>query len=198
MNPNPNKKSFPEKVEIVEVGPRDGLQNESEWVPTEMKIELINRLAASGIRTIEAASFVSPKWIPQMKDSLEVMKGIQRKSSVRYPVLTPNLKGLERALEAGAEEVAVFAAASEAFSQKNINCSISESIERFRPLIHEAKGAGVTVRGYISCVMGCPIREKSMLKPLRNLRKPCANWDAVKFLWETPSESELHCRHKIW
>lgn len=156
MNPNPNKKSFPERVDIVEVGPRDGLQNESEWVPTEMKIELINRLAASGIRTIEAASFVSPKWIPQMKDSLEVMKGIQRKSSVRYPVLTPNLKGLERALEAGAEEVAVFAAASEAFSQKNINCSISESIERFRPLIHEAKGAGVTVRGYISCVMGCP------------------------------------------
>ena len=156
MNPNPNKKSFPERVEIVEVGPRDGLQNESEWVPTEMKIELINRLAACGIRTIEVASFVSPKWIPQMKDSLEVMKGIQRKSSVRYPVLTPNLKGLERALEAGAEEVAVFAAASEAFSQKNINCSISESIERFRPLILEAKGAGVTVRGYISCVMGCP------------------------------------------
>ena len=138
MNPNPNKKSFPERVEIVEVGPRDGLQNESEWVPTEMKIELINRLAASGIRTIEAASFVSPKWIPQMKDSLEVMKGIQRNSSIRYPVLTPNLKGLERALEAGAEEVAVFAAASEAFSQKNINCSISESIERFRPLIQEA------------------------------------------------------------
>ena len=100
MNPNPNKKSFPDRVEIVEVGPRDGLQNESEWVPTEMKIELINRLAASGIRTIEAASFVSPKWIPQMKDSLEVMKGIQRNSSVRYPVLTPNLKGLERALEA--------------------------------------------------------------------------------------------------
>ena len=94
MNPNPNKKSFPERVEIVEVGPRDGLQNESEWVPTEMKIELINRLAASGIRTIEAASFVSPKWIPQMKDSLEVMKGIQRNSWVRYPVLTPNLKGL--------------------------------------------------------------------------------------------------------
>jgi Isopropylmalate/homocitrate/citramalate synthases len=156
MNPNPNKKSFPERVEIVEVGPRDGLQNESEWVPTEMKIELINRLAACGIRTIEAASFVSPKWIPQMKDSFEVMKGIKRKSSVRYPVLTPNLRGLERALEAGAEEVAVFAAASEAFSQKNINCSISESIERFRPLIHEAKEAGVTVRGYISCVMGCP------------------------------------------
>ncbi len=117
MNYSSNK-YFPEQVEIVEVGPRDGLQNESSWVPTEIKIELIDKLAQSGIKTIEAASFVSPKWIPQMKDSSEVMDGIPKKPGVRYPVLTPNLKGLERALQAGAEEVAVFAAASEAFSQK--------------------------------------------------------------------------------
>ena len=174
MNYSSNK-HFPEQVEIVEVGPRDGLQNESSWVPTEIKIELIDKLAQSGIKTIEAASFVSPKWIPQMKDSSEVMDGIPKKPGVRYPVLTPNLKGLERALQAGAEEVAVFAAASEAFSQKNINCSISESIERFRPLIHEAIAAGITVRGYISCVMGCPYQGKVDTEKVADLAETMSN-----------------------
>ena len=174
MNYSSNK-YFPEQVEIVEVGPRDGLQNESSWVPTEIKIELIDKLAQSGIKTIEAASFVSPKWIPQMKDSSEVMDGIPKKPGVRYPVLTPNLKGLERALQAGAEEVAVFAAASEAFSQKNINCSISESIERFRPLIHDAIAAGITVRGYISCVMGCPYQGKVDTEKVADLAETMSN-----------------------
>ena len=174
MNYSSNK-YFPEQVEIVEVGPRDGLQNESNWVPTEIKIELIDKLAQSGIKTIEAASFVSPKWIPQMKDSSEVMDGIPKKPGVRYPVLTPNLKGLERALQAGAEEVAVFAAASEAFSQKNINCSISESIERFRPLIDEAIAAGITVRGYISCVMGCPYQGKVDTEKVADLAETMSN-----------------------
>jgi len=174
MNYSSNK-YFPEQVEIVEVGPRDGLQNESSWVPTEIKIELIDKLAQSGIKTIEAASFVSPKWIPQMKDSSEVMDGIPKKPGVRYPVLTPNLKGLERALQAGAEEVAVFAAASEAFSQKNINCSISESIERFRPLIHEAVASGITVRGYISCVMGCPYQGKVDTEKVADLAETMSN-----------------------
>ncbi|MEE1576213.1 MAG: hydroxymethylglutaryl-CoA lyase [Deltaproteobacteria bacterium] len=174
MNYSSNK-YFPEQVEIVEVGPRDGLQNESSWVPTEIKIELIDKLAQSGIKTIEAASFVSPKWIPQMKDSSEVMDGIPKKPGVRYPVLTPNLKGLERALQAGAEEVAVFAAASEAFSQKNINCSISESIERFRPLIDEAIAAGITVRGYISCVMGCPYQGKVDTEKVADLAETMSN-----------------------
>ena len=174
MNYSSNK-YFPEQVEIVEVGPRDGLQNESSWVPTEIKIELIDKLAQSGIKTIEAASFVSPKWIPQMKDSSEVMDGIPKKPGVRYPVLTPNMKGLERALQAGAEEVAVFAAASEAFSQKNINCSISESIERFRPLIDEAIAAGITVRGYISCVMGCPYQGKVDTEKVADLAETMSN-----------------------
>ena len=170
-----SNKYFPEQVEIVEVGPRDGLQNESSWVPTEIKIELIDKLAQSGIKTIEAASFVSPKWIPQMKDSSEVMDGIPKKPGVRYLVLTPNLRGLERALQAGAEEVAVFAAASEAFSQKNINCSISESIERFRPLIDEAIAAGITVRGYISCVMGCPYQGKVDTEKVADLAETMSN-----------------------
>ena len=174
MNYSSNK-YFPEQVEIVEVGPRDGLQNESSWVPTEIKIDLIDKLAQSGFKTIEATSFVSPKWIPQMKDSSEVMDGIPKKPGVRYPVLTPNLKGLERALQAGAEEVAVFAAASEAFSQKNINCSISESIERFRPLIDEALAAGITVRGYISCVMGCPYQGKVDTEKVADLAETMSN-----------------------
>ena len=149
-------KHFPERVRIVEVGPRDGLQNEKDWVPTEFKIKLIDQLSETGLEMIETTSFVSPKWIPQMKDAAEVLQGIYRHPGVVYPVLTPNLKGLERALESGATEVAVFGAASETFSQKNINCSIAESIERFRPVIREALAAKITVRGYISCVLGCP------------------------------------------
>ena len=149
--------SFPQQVRIVEVGPRDGLQNEpGPIIPTEIKVELIDRLAAAGIRHIEAASFVSPKWVPQMGDASEVMAGIQRRAGVTYSALTPNLKGLEGAIAANTPEVAVFAAASEAFSQKNINCSIAESLERFRPLMEQAQAAGIRVRGYVSTVLGCP------------------------------------------
>jgi hydroxymethylglutaryl-CoA lyase len=147
---------FPSKVKIVEVGPRDGLQNEKERVPTDVKIELIERLADAGLPAVEATAFVSPKWVPQMGDCTEVLKQIRQKAGVSYPVLTPNLKGFESALEAGATEVAIFGAASETFSQKNIHCSISESLKRFEPVVSAANAAGVKVRGYVSCVVGCP------------------------------------------
>ncbi|HZE59047.1 MAG TPA: hydroxymethylglutaryl-CoA lyase [Burkholderiales bacterium] len=143
-------------VRIVEVGPRDGLQNEPKEVSTAVKVELIERLADAGLPTVEATAFVSPKWVPQMADHTEVLERIQRKPGVDYPVLAPNLKGFEAARAAGATEVAVFAAASEAFSKKNINCSIAESLERFRPVALEAKKYGIRVRGYVSCVLGCP------------------------------------------
>ena len=148
--------ALPSKVKIVEVGPRDGLQNEKQTVPAAIKIELIGRLGAVGLKAIEATAFVSPKWVPQMADNAEVMAGITRLKGVAYPVLVPNLKGLEAAIAAGASEVAVFGAASEAFSQKNINCSIAESLERFRPVVEAAAAADVKVRGYVSCVLGCP------------------------------------------
>ena len=157
------------KVQIVEVGPRDGLQNEKIWVETETKIALIEKLADAGLTKIEAASFVSPKWVPQMKDAFEVLSGIERRPGVTYPVLTPNLKGFERALEAGVTEVAVFGTASEAFSQKNINCSISESVERFRPVLEAAQKNNVRVRGYISCVLGCPYQGEVPLENVVNL-----------------------------
>ena len=144
------------RVRIVEVGPRDGLQNEKQVIPTVAKLELIRRLAATGLRDIEATAFVSPKWVPQMADHAEVVRGLDWSSGIHYPVLTPNLKGFEAALAAGAREVAVFASASEGFSQKNINCSIAESIERFIPVLAGAKKAGVKVRGYVSCVVACP------------------------------------------
>jgi hydroxymethylglutaryl-CoA lyase len=147
---------LPGNVKIVEVGARDGLQNENQSVPTSVKIELINRLADAGLQTIEAASFVSPKWMPQMADGAQVMAGIRRKSGVAYPVLVPNMQGFEAAVAAGAEEIAVFAAASEAFSQKNINCSIAESLERFLPVTQAASAQHIRVRGYLSCVLGCP------------------------------------------
>ncbi|MEO1015868.1 MAG: hydroxymethylglutaryl-CoA lyase [Pseudomonadota bacterium] len=145
-----------DSVHIVEVGPRDGLQNEKETISIETKIELIERLAATGLKTVEAGAFVSPKWVPQMAASDEVFRRIDRREGVAYPVLTPNMKGYEAARAAGADTVAVFGAASETFSQKNINCSIAESIERFRPIIEAAKEDGLTVRGYVSCVLGCP------------------------------------------
>jgi hydroxymethylglutaryl-CoA lyase len=145
-----------EAVRIVEVGPRDGLQNEPQTVPTAVKLELIHRLAAAGLRTIEATAFVSPKWVPQMADQAAVMAGLPALPGVDFPVLAPNLKGFEAALAAGAKEVAVFAAASESFSQKNINCSIAESIQRFVPVFDAARAAGVRVRGYVSCVVACP------------------------------------------
>jgi hydroxymethylglutaryl-CoA lyase len=143
-------------VRIVEVGPRDGLQNEKQSVSTADKVELINRLSATGLRSIEATSFVSPKWIPQLADAAEVFAGIDRKPGISYPVLVPNEKGYERAREAGAQEVAVFTAASEAFNRKNINAGIDESIERFRPVLERAHADGVKVRGYVSTVLGCP------------------------------------------
>jgi hydroxymethylglutaryl-CoA lyase len=148
--------TLPSKVRIVEVGPRDGLQNEPRIVPTAVKIELIDRLTACGLTTVEVAAFVSPKWVPQMGDSAEVMRGLKRRDGVSYPVLVPNMKGFEAALAAGAREIAVFGAASEAFSQKNINCSIAESLDRFRPVVAAAQAANVQVRGYVSCVLGCP------------------------------------------
>jgi hydroxymethylglutaryl-CoA lyase len=148
--------SLPGKVRIVEVGPRDGLQNEKQEVPTAVKLELIERLADAGLPAVEATAFVSPKWIPQMADHTEVLERIRRKPGVDYPVLTPNLKGFEAARAAGATEVAIFGAASEAFSKKNINCSIAESLERFKPVADAARSANIRVRGYISCVVGCP------------------------------------------
>jgi hydroxymethylglutaryl-CoA lyase len=143
-------------AKIVEVGPRDGLQNEPGEVPTAVKVELIERLADAGLSSVEATAFVSPKWVPQMADHTEVLERIRRKPGVSYPVLTPNLKGFEAARAAGATEVAIFGAASEAFSRKNINCSIAESLERFRPVAEAAKRNDVKVRGYVSCVLGCP------------------------------------------
>ncbi|HMH19280.1 MAG TPA: hydroxymethylglutaryl-CoA lyase [Burkholderiales bacterium] len=148
--------SFPRKVRIVEVGPRDGLQNEAARVPTEVKIELIHRLAGAGVAAVEATAFVSPKWVPQMADNAQVFAGLRRKPDVAYPVLVPNMKGFEAALAAGVEEIAVFGAASETFSRKNINCSIAESLERFAPVVRAARANKMRVRGYISCVAGCP------------------------------------------
>lgn len=144
------------RVRIYEVGPRDGLQNEKTIVPTRKKIELINLLSKAGFAKIEATSFVSPKWVPQLADAADVMAGITRVPSVDYAVLTPNLKGFEMARAAGADEVAIFGSASEGFSQKNINCSIAESLARFDPIMTAASEAGIPVRGYISCTVGCP------------------------------------------
>ena len=148
--------SVPDFVRIVEVGPRDGLQNEPGEVPTDLKIQLIERLADAGLPAVEATAFVSPRWVPQMADHTEVLERIRRRPGVSYPVLTPNLKGFEASRAAGATEVAVFGAASEAFSRKNINCSIAESLERFRPVAAAATAAGIKLRGYVSCVLGCP------------------------------------------
>jgi hydroxymethylglutaryl-CoA lyase len=151
-----NQASGLNEVRIVDVGPRDGLQNEKQVVTAQTKLELIERLANAGLRTIEVTSFVSPKWVPQMADNAEIMARLKRHDGVAYPVLAPNMKGYEAAVAAGAEEVAVFAAASESFSQRNINCSIEESLQRFEPLLAAAKARGVKVRGYVSCVLGCP------------------------------------------
>jgi hydroxymethylglutaryl-CoA lyase len=148
--------SLPAAVKMVEVGPRDGLQNEKETIPVAVKVELVNRLSAAGLSNIEAAAFVSPKWVPQMATSSEVMAQITRKPGVLYSALVPNMKGLEAALAAKADEVVIFGAASEAFSQKNINCSIAESIERFREVAIAAKANGLRLRGSISCAFGCP------------------------------------------
>ncbi|ALG67684.1 hydroxymethylglutaryl-CoA lyase [Beggiatoa leptomitoformis] len=148
--------SLPTFVKLVEVGARDGLQNESQFVPTAQKIEFINRLSATGLSVIEVTSFVSPKWVPQMRDNTAVLTGITHQQGISYPVLTPNLQGFDMAVAAGATDVAIFAAASESFSQKNINCSIQESLARFNPLCQRAQQENIRVRGYVSCVLGCP------------------------------------------
>ena len=148
--------NLPRRVKLIDVGPRDGLQNEKQPVPAAIKIELVQRLQAAGLKEIEVTSFVSPKWVPQMADNAQVMAGITRIDGVRYSVLTPNMKGFESALLSKPDEVVVFGAASEAFSQKNINCSIAESMERFAPVVKAARDAGIAVRGAMSCTVGCP------------------------------------------
>jgi hydroxymethylglutaryl-CoA lyase len=148
--------NLPRRVKLIDVGPRDGLQNEKQPVPAAIKVELVHRLQAAGLKEIEVTSFVSPKWVPQMADNADVMAGIARQEGVRYSVLTPNMKGFESALLSKPDEVVVFGAASEAFSQKNINCSIAESIERFAPVVKAARDAGIAVRGAMSCTVGCP------------------------------------------
>lgn len=145
-----------DSVRIVEVGPRDGLQNEARSIPAAIKIQLIQRLADAGLPVVEAGSFVSPKWVPQMADTAEVLAGLQRKAGVSYPVLVPNLQGLSQAAQAGVEEIAVFTAASDAFTRKNINATVAESLERLRPVIDQARAQSIRVRGYVSTVLGCP------------------------------------------
>src|SRR6185312_12903504 len=148
--------NLPKQVKMVEVGPRDGLQNESKIIPTVIKIEFINRLSECGFKTIEATSFVSPKWIPQLADHDEVIRGIKKLPRIQYPVLVPNIQGFTNAMAAGVKEIAIFTAASETFTQKNINCSIAESFARFEPILASAKKHKIRVRGYVSCALGCP------------------------------------------
>lgn len=166
--------SYPEFVKLVEVGPRDGLQNEKTLVPVEVKVELVERLAAAGFMNVESASFVSPRWVPQMADGAEVMARLTRRPGTVYSVLTPNLRGFEAALAAGADEVLIFGSASEAFSQKNINCSIAESIARFEPVAKAAQDAGIRLRGSISCTLGCPFQgevpEQAVIDVVQRLR----------------------------
>ena len=163
--------ALPSSVRIVEVSPRDGLQNEKTMVSTADKIELVNRLSACGLHTVEAASFVSPKWVPQMADAAEVYAGIDKKAGVAYPVLVPNLQGYERARAVGVQEIAVFTAASEAFNQKNINASIAESLARFAPVMEAARADGVRVRGYVSTVLGCPYQGEVPLSDVVRVAK---------------------------
>lgn len=167
--------ALPSQVKIVEVGPRDGLQNEPGQIGTSVKVELIKQLADAGIRAIEAASFVSPKWVPQMADSAEVMEQIDKKPGVTYSALTPNMKGFENAMACGVDEVAIFAAASEQFSQKNINCSIEESLQRFAPIMAAAKEQDMPVRGYISCVLGCPYQGEVVPSEVARVAKALAD-----------------------
>lgn len=165
---------MPDSVRIVEVGPRDGLQNEKTIVPVEVKVEFIRRLAAAGLRTIEAGSFVSPKRVPQMADTAEVLSRLPADPAVRYPVLVPNMKGMEEALAAGVAEIAVFASASETFSHRNIGCSIAGSIERFRPVLDLAKARSIAVRGYVSCVLGCPYEGEVAVGAVTSLSRQLA------------------------
>ncbi len=179
--------TLPPKVRLVEVGPRDGLQNEKATVATAVKIALIDRLTDAGFPAIEATAFVSPKWVPQMADAADVMAGIRRGEGVRYPVLTPNMKGFEAALAAKADEVAVFVAASETFSRKNINCSIAESLERAQPIYAAAAANGIRVRGYISCVLGCPYEGEVDPAKVAEVADALHRWDRTKCRSATPS-----------
>lgn len=167
--------ALPDFVKIVEVSPRDGLQNEKELISTAIKVELVNRLSNAGFKNVEATSFVSPKWTPQMADAADVMALIQRRPGTIYSVLTPNLKGFEAAMAAGADEVVIFGAASEAFSQKNINCSIAESLERFEPVAQAARAAGVRLRAALSCALGCPYQGEVPLSSVVNVAKRFAD-----------------------
>ena len=162
---------MPNSVKIVEVGPRDGLQNEAQSVSPEVKVKLIEKLVDAGLPVVESGAFVSPKWVPQMAASGEVFKSIQKRADVSYPMLVPNMKGLEAALDAGVQEIAIFAAATDSFSQKNINCSINESIERFRLVVERAIAQNIKVRGYISCVLGCPYEGKVSMAVVAGIAK---------------------------
>lgn len=162
---------LPAEVRMVEVGPRDGLQNEAKALPAAVKIALIERLGEAGLSVVEAGAFVSPKWIPQMADSAQVLAGLKRKPGVRYPVLVPNLRGFDAARAAGAEEIAIFAAASETFSQRNTNCSIAESFERFAPVATAARHEGISVRGYVSCVVDCPYEGRIAPAPVAGVTR---------------------------
>lgn len=173
--------NLPTAVKLVEVAARDGLQNEKQFVGTAIKIELINQLTAAGFQNVEAASFVSPKWVPQMADGAEVMAGINRKANTIYSVLTPNMRGFEAALAAGADEVVIFGAASEAFSQKNINCSIAESIDRFAPVAQAALDAGIRVRGSISCSLGCPYQGETAIDTVLDVVKRMQDLGVIEF-----------------
>jgi len=179
--------TIPQYVKIVEVGPRDGLQNEKAMVPADVKVALINKLTDAGFVNIEAASFVSPKWVPQMADGAEVMARIERRPGTLYSVLTPNMKGFEGAVAAQADEVVIFGAASEAFSQKNINCSIAESIARFAPVAAAAKEAGMRLRGSISCALVARTRARCRSAPWWTWCAACASWAATRSTSPTPS-----------
>lgn len=166
---NTKIRRFSNFVKVVEVGPRDGLQNEKNIVPTQIKVDFVNRLSETGLKSIEVTSFVSPKWVPQMADNVQVFQSIEKKAHVSYPVLVPNLKGLENALQVGVREIAIFGAASETFSRKNTNCSIDESIRNFTAVIEEAKKNNVKIRGYVSCIVGCPYEGETKPKIVANL-----------------------------
>jgi hydroxymethylglutaryl-CoA lyase len=191
--------TLPGRVRIVEVGPRDGLQNEPGRVPLEAKVELVERLADAGCPNVEAAAFVSPKWVPQMADSAEVMARIRRRPGTVYSALVPNMKGLEAALAARADEVAVFGAASEAFSQKNINCSIAESIERFRPVAKAAKAAGLRLRGSVSCALGCPYQGEVPVESVVDVAKRLADLgcDDIDIADTIGVGTPAHCREVV-
>lgn len=169
------KRRISNLVKIVEVGPRDGLQNEKHLVPTETKINLVNKLSETGLQTIECTSFVSPKWVPQLADGAKVLLGIKSFKNVSYPVLVPNIKGLELALQAGAKEIAIFGAATESFTRKNVNCSIKESLERFKDVAQMAASKNVRIRGYVSVVVGCPyegaVKPSQVLHVVQEMKK---------------------------